>query len=366
MGSQVPIGRRNILSDKVKFVLALGGVTLAVLLILVVQSLYAGVQRESESFIRSLPGNVWVAQRGVAGLTFSNSFLTEDNAATISSIDGVNAVHRLDGRLTDFESNGESVRIYAWALTAGADLDAEEQRFLPQPGAIFIDRSLATQDGLNRGDQLVFGETPFTIAEIGNVGNVFVAQFAFIHPDDYNRLLGVTGAANFFLVDARDDETLNVIEEISGEIDGVDAFTTEEFVEVAEEATRSFLPLVRVVTVISFIVGLALLSLTIYSATIERSREYAVMKVLGASPARLYSIVLGQSAIITGLGFAIGVGSAYVFNYAAEDFVPEFVTFIRWQDVLLTFGIVGVMAIVASFLPINRVARVEPASIFRT
>lgn len=365
MGSQVPIGRRNILADKVKFVLALGGVTLAVLLILVVQSLYAGVQRESASFIRSLPGNVWVAQQGVAGLTFSNSFLTDDHAATISSIDGVNAVHRLDGRLTEFNFNGRSVRTYVWALTTGADPDPGEQRFLPQPGTIFVDRALAKLDGLNRGDQLVYDGTPFTVTEIGNMGNVLIAQFAFIHPDDYNRLLGVIGAANFFLVDARDDETLNVIEEITGEIDGVDAFTTEQFVEVAEEATRIFLPLIRVVTVISFIVGLALLSLTIYSATIERSREYAVMKVLGASPARLYGIVLGQSAIITGLGFALGVGFAYVFNYAAEEFVPEFVTFIRWQDVLLTFGIIAGMGIVASFLPINRVARVEPASIFR-
>jgi putative ABC transport system permease protein len=364
MGSQVPIGRRNILSDKVKFVLALGGVTLSVLLILVLQSLYAGVLRESASFVRSLPGNVWVTQQGVSGLTFSNSFLTEAHASTISSIDGVNAVHRLDGRLTNFDFKGGSVRTYVWALTPGSDLGPEEQRFLPQPGTIFIDRSLAKLDGVERGDELLYGETPFTVAEIGNVGNVMIAQFAFIHPDDYNRLLGVSGAANFFLVKADDGEISNVVEEID-QIDGVEALTTEQFVASFEEGLRSFLSLLRVLTAISFIVGLALLSLTIYSATIERSREYAVMKVLGASPARLYGIVLGQSAIITGLGFAIGVGFAYLFNFAAEDFVPEFTTFIRWQDVLLTFGIVSVMGIIAAFLPMNRVARVEPASIFR-
>ncbi len=85
----------------------------------------------------------------------------------------------------------------------------------------------------------------------------------------------------------------------------------------------------------SFIVGLALLSMMIYSATIEREREYGIMKVLGASPWRLYRIVLGQSAIIAAPGFGVGVGLA------------AFMTF------------------VASFLPINRVARVEPASVFR-
>jgi putative ABC transport system permease protein len=365
MGAEVPIARRYLLADKAKLFVALGGVTLAVVLILVVQSVYQGVRRDYASFIRSLPGEVWVSQKGITGLTFSNSFLTRQAAADVASIPGVGAVHRLYGRLTSFEVDGHETRIYVWAMAPGGNLTAEEKRFLPEPGTIFIDRSLAKQAGLSRGDTMRYEDAELTVAEIGHVGNVLIAQFAFINEKDYERLFGVPGAANYFLVSVSPEAIEGVTDEIARRVDGSSVFTTEEFVEVAEEAARDFLPIIRVITAISFIVGLALLSLTIYSATIERAREYGIMKVLGASPWRLYRVVLSQSAIITLLGFSVGVGLAFLFNRVAGDFVHQFVTYIRWQEVALTLGIVALMTFVASYLPINRVARVDPASVFR-
>jgi putative ABC transport system permease protein len=365
MGAEVPIARRYLLADKAKLFVALGGVTLAVVLILVVQSVYQGVRRDYASFIRSLPGEVWVSQKGITGLTFSNSFLTRQAAADVASIPGVEAVHRLYGRLTSFEVDGHETRIYVWAMAPGGNLTAEEKRFLPEPGTIFIDRSLAKQAGLSRGDTMRYEDAELTVAEIGHVGNVLIAQFAFINEKDYERLFGVPGAANYFLVSVSPEAIEGVTDEIARRVDGSSVFTTEEFVEVAEEAARDFLPIIRVITAISFIVGLALLSLTIYSATIERAREYGIMKVLGASPWRLYRVVLSQSAIITLLGFSVGVGLAFLFNRVAGDFVHQFVTYIRWQEVALTLGIVALMTFVASYLPINRVARVDPASVFR-
>ena len=53
----VPIARRNLLADKVKLLVAVGGVTLAIVLIIVVHSLYQGVRRETDTFIHSLPGH---------------------------------------------------------------------------------------------------------------------------------------------------------------------------------------------------------------------------------------------------------------------------------------------------------------------
>jgi putative ABC transport system permease protein len=364
MGFEVPIARRNLLADKVKFLVALGGVTLAVVLILVIQSLYQGVRRDYASFIRSLPGDAWVAQRGIGGLTFSNSFLTEQHAAGTETVPGVTAVHRLYGRLTSFQFDGQEEQFYVWALAPGSQT-AEQRRILPEPGTIFIDRSLAKRAGISQGDVMTYESSEFTVADIGRIGNVLIAQFAFIHPEDYQRLFGRLGAANYLLVSLGPDATDGTMEEIAGRVAGSSVFSTDEFVEVAEEPLRDFLPVIRVIMVISFIVGLALLSLTIYSATIERAREYGVMKALGASPLRLYRTVISQSTIIAVLGFGAGVGLAFLFNRVAGDVVPEFVTYIRWQDILLVLGIATFMTLLASFLPINRVARVDPASVFR-
>jgi len=365
MGFEVPIARRNLLADKVKFLLALGGVTLAVVLILVVVSLYQGIRREYATFIEALPGDVWVAQDGIRTLPYSNSFLTDRDAANVAAVPGVEAVHRLYGRLATFEADGDEVPSYLWALAPGATLTSKERTILPQPGTIFVDRSLANEMGLSVGDVLTYDSSDFAIAETGRVGNVLLVQFAFINADDYSRLFGDLGAANFFLVSLRPDAADGTIEEISRRMENSSVYTTEEFIGVAQEPALGFLPIIRVIMAISFIVGLALLSLTIYSATIERAREYGVMKALGASPLRLYRIVISQSAIIAVLGFGAGVGLAFLFNRVAVNLVPEFVTYIRWQDVALALAFAAVMTFVATFLPINRIARVDPASVFR-
>ncbi len=365
MAAEVPIARRNLLADKVKFLLALGGVTQAIVLILVIQSVHQGFRREYASFIGSLPGDAWVAQRGVRTLAFSNSFLTESTANDVATIPGI-TVHRLYGRLVTYESDGgEEVPTYTWALAPGGTLTPEERRSVPEPGTIFIDRFLANEVGLSLGDVLEYEGREFTVARIGNVGNILFVQFAFVNPRDYSSALADLGAANYFLVSLEPAAPDGVMEEIARRAEDSVVYTSEDFVRFAEQPNRDFLHIVRVITVISFIVGLALLSLTIYSATIERAREYGIMKVLGASPLRLYRIVLSQSASIALLGFGAGVGLAFLFNRVAEDVVPEFATYIRWQDVALALAVAGAMTFMASFLPIHRVARVDPASVFR-
>lgn len=365
MWSEVPIARRNLMADKAKLLVALGGVSLAVALILVVQSIYQGVRQDFAFFIRNLPGDVWVAQKGVTGLTYSNALLTESDAEGIRQVPGVTAVHRLYGRIASFQTGGDEDRVYVWALAPGGTLTLAEQRTLPQPGTILIDRSYARQAGVSPGDLLSYEGSELAVADVRRIGNLLIIQFAFIHHEDYLRLFGELGPANFFLVSLGTDATSDTIDEIAQQAESYSVYATDEFVGVGEEPARNFLPIVRVIAAMSFIVGLALLSMMIYSATIEREREYGIMKVLGASPWRLYRIVLGQSAIIAAPGFGVGVGLAFLFNRLAGDLAPELVTYIRWQDVALTFGLAAFMTFVASFLPINRVARVEPASVFR-
>ena len=364
---QVPVGRRNLLADKVKFLVALGGVTLAIVLILVILSLYQGVRRDTSSFVHSLPGDLWVTQQGTTDLVFSNSHLPEAAADDLKAIPSVVGVDRLYGRLMSFVVDGEDVRTYVMSLDPDESLARPEiRRFTPAPGTIIIDRSFADHAGLSQGEALTFEDTELTIAEVRHVGNVLVTQFSFVSHEDFRRLFGVPDTVNFFLISLDRDATEATIASIEQQIDGSSVFTTDEFASSAsEKGTADFLPIIRVILAISFIVGLAVLSLTIYSATIERAREYAIMKVLGASPLRLYGIVLSQSTIIAVLGLGFGISLAFLFNSVAGNFVAQFVTYIRWQDVALVIGMTAVMTFVSSFLPINRIARVEPATVFR-
>jgi len=364
---QIPVGRRSLLADRAKFILAVGGVALAIVLILVIISLYEGVRRETSSFIQAMPGDIWVTQEGTTDLVFSNSHLPESVVADAAAVDGVIGVDRLYGRLMSFAVDGENVRSFVMALSPDESLNRPSlQEFMPKPGTIILDSTFATQAGLSEGDALAFAGEELIVAEARHVGNVLVAQFSFVSAEDFARLFGIPGSVNFLLVSTADDATGPAVTSLAEEIPGSSVYSTGDFAGLAsEKGTGDFLPIIRVEVAISFIVGISILSLVVYSATIERAREYAIMKVLGASPLRLYRIVLGQSSIIAAFGFGIGIGLTFLVNRVAGDLVPQFVTYIRWQDILFVFIFAAVMTFVSSFLPLHRIARVEPAAVFR-
>jgi len=364
---QVPVGRRSLLADRAKFVVAVSGVALAIVLILVIISLYEGVRRETSEFVQSMPGDVWVTQEGTTDLIFSNSHLPESAAVEAAGVEGVIGVDRLYGRLMSFAVGGEDVRSYVMALSPDETLNqASLEEFMPEPGTIILDNTFARQTGLSVGETLSFAGEELTVAEVRHVGNVLVAQFAWVSAEDFARLFGIPDTVSFILVSAEDGATNAVTVALQEEIAGSSVYTTGGFAGLAsEKGTVDFLPIIRVEVVISFIVGISILSLVVYSATIERARDYAIMKVLGASPFRLYRIVLGQSAIIASLGLAIGIGLTFLFNAVAGDLVPQFVTYIRWQDILFVVAFAAVMTLLSSFMPLHRIARVEPATVFR-
>ena len=351
-----------------KLVVAVGGVTLAIVLIIVVNSLYQGVRRDTDKFIHNLPGDVWIVQQGTTDLVFSNSHLPADARAPIRETPGVHQLYSLSGRLMAFEHEGREVRTYVMSLDfLGGEGTVEGNEFVPPYNQIILDNTFAKQAGIGEGEHLKFGDKTFTVADVRSIGNVLVAQFAFIPPDAFSEVFEVEGVVNYFLVvlDTGIDPA-TVIPQLGEAVPGSAVYTTDAFAgRASEKGTGDFLPIIRVILAISFIVGLAVLSLVIYSATIERAREYAIMKVIGASPMGLYRIVLSQSISIAIVGFGAGVGLAFLFNELAGDLVPQFITYIRTQDIALVFAVTIVMSIIASFMPINRVARVEPAGVFR-
>jgi ABC-type lipoprotein release transport system permease subunit len=52
-------------------------------------------------------------------------------------------------------------------------------------------------------------------------------------------------------------------------------------------------------------------------------------------------------------------------SFFAERLVPQFVTLLRWQDALIVLGAILAMCLLASYLPVQRVLRVDPLRVFK-
>jgi putative ABC transport system permease protein len=119
------------------------------------------------------------------------------------------------------------------------------------------------------------------------------------------------------------------------------------------------------VLIISFIVGLAVAGLTIYTATIEKAREYGILKAEGFTNRDLYRLVFEQSLVTGLLGFLIGAGLTLIVAPFAQQSVPQFVVFVRWQDIGAVAGTTLVMSLLAAYIPIRRLTSIDPVSVFK-
>jgi len=116
---------------------------------------------------------------------------------------------------------------------------------------------------------------------------------------------------------------------------------------------------------VAFVVGLAVAGLTIYTATVEKSREYGILKAEGFTNSFLYRVVFEQSLITGFLGFMLGAGLTLLVAPIAQDTVPQFVVFVRWQDILGIAGVTLLMALIAAYIPIRRMASIDPVTVFK-
>ena len=85
--------------------------------------------------------------------------------------------------------------------------------------------------------------------------------------------------------------------------------TGEDFAqETRDRILSNILPILIVVLIVAFVVGLAVAGLTIYTATVEKSREYGILKAEGFTNPYLYRVVFEQSMVTGVLGFLVGAG----------------------------------------------------------
>jgi putative ABC transport system permease protein len=195
----------------------------------------------------------------------------------------------------------------------------------------------------------------------------FTGSIAFISRKDFDRIRGETGAVSFILVKIEPGESPAVVAaRIEQQVDKVTAelrtgFANQERKVVQDMSTD----IVTIMNLIGFVIGLAVMALTVYTATLARRKEYGVLKALGASNAHLYRTVLGQALISVGLGFALGllitIGLSAIVPYLGVSLSLQ----INGASLIRVGSLSILIAGLAAMLPIRQIVRLDPALVFR-
>lgn len=362
--------RQNLLAEKTRFLISVGGIALSVFLFSFLLSLFQGWQFSVGRFVEQVDADMWVAREGTTDFLNAASILPASMQEELAPLPDVESVDAIIVRPMALDVDGEQVDAhlvgYEVAGGAGGPLTIEKGDDAPGQGEIIIDETYAKKSGLGVGDSLAVSGEPLRVVAISSGGDFVFSQTTFVSLDMARSLLAMDGLNTFYLLHLADGADREVLaDEIERTFPGVTAFTGDEFAEATRERIMSsMVPILVVILLLAFIVGVAITGLTIYNATVEKAREYGILKAIGFTNGYLFRLVLEQSLITGLLGFIIGAGLTVIAAQFVADFVPQFVTLIRWQDILLVLAATFLMSIIAALLPVRRIANVDPVSVF--
>jgi putative ABC transport system permease protein len=119
------------------------------------------------------------------------------------------------------------------------------------------------------------------------------------------------------------------------------------------------------IVLLGFIVGVAISGQTFYSFVLENMRNLGALKAMGASTPKLCAMLILQSVTVGLIGYGVGLGViAFMGNMLLRTGRVPFL--LLWQIPVGTLIAVLFICIFAALLGIWRVARIEPAIVFRS
>ena len=360
---------KNLLVHRSRFLLAITGISSAVILVLLLMGLYDGWREHMSAYLNHVHTDVWIGQKGAYDLFQTLSLLPAEGEDLLREADGVKKVSPFVGRLMTIEVRGQKRHSF---IVGVADADSGPVELVSgsvalRDGEIVIDEVFARKERLTVGDNLTIKDTPFRIIGVARGGNCFLYQYAFVTLAQAKRLFSMDGLVNYFLVqlapDVQVEEAVVQIEETSPL---VSAFPKAQFTANNLSLTGdNFLPILRVLEVIGLLVGTIVIGLTVSTLTAERSAEYGVLKAIGASNRTLYWTAM-QQALICGLcGWLIGVPASWGVMAAAQYFVPQFPAVTYLRHALWMLGGTIAMSLLAAMFPIRRIAHIDPVVAFK-
>jgi len=362
---------RNLVSEKTRFAFSAAGIGFAVFLITMMLGLYQGWNTKVGGFVETVDADAWVARKGTTDFINAASILPDDVGGDIAATNGVTSVHPLIVRLMSFEKDGKKVDLHliGYDVASGVGGPAKVTKGAKEPSGnqIIIDETLSRTDGVKIGDELKAGDMTLEVVGIASGANFAISQGGFMDVDSAREMLKMPGLSTFYL--SRLDEGADARtwgDAFSAEHPDLAVFTSGEFASATRHRILdNIVPILFLIVGLAFVVGIAVTSLTIYTATVERAREFGVMKAIGFDNMDLYKLVISQSLITGFLGFVWGALLTYALSQFVDLLVPQFLVNVRLVDLAFVLGATLLMAALASIVPARRVGAVDPAVVFR-
>lgn len=362
---------RNLFQGWARLVVSIGGVALAMTLILALDAIVAGSERQITAYIDHSDADIFVSQSGVRTLHMSSSSVSAGDLSRVSAEPGVASVTPIL-YMTNMLVVGEQRSLaYVIGLPTGAEAGAPWRVVagarIPERGTAVIDADVARQGGIGLGGVVTILGQPFTVSGL-TIGTASITNtVAFISFDDFARIRSAADTASFLLVKARPSVSpVDLVRRIQRDDPRITAQTRAQFSAQERQLVSDMTTdLVSIMGLIGFAIGLAVMALTVYTATLTRRAEYGVLKALGARMTSLSRVALAQAYISVVLGFALGLALTFTLAVVAPSVANNITLDVQAASLLKVGAASVVIAGLSALLPIWQIAQLDPAQVFK-
>jgi putative ABC transport system permease protein len=391
---------RDIRRHKLRFALTCIGLGLLLTVVMAMSGIYRGLIGDATKVVEVTPAQVWVVQRDTRGPFAESSRLPEDLEYSIAAVPGVRRASAVSFQYVQIPRAGKPVRLFLIgyklggiggpsSVIAGRAITKKHYEIVVDAKsgyAIWDTIHLGLEDyrvvGVTRGMTSPSGDPAAFISladaqiiqfqldndAIRNNRERVVATYAqlssmspLMREKATERAVAAAENAHFANAIVAELENPSMIPEVSASIrrwNHYQVFSSEEERELLLkgfiEKSQKQLWLFRTILVI---VSGVIIALIIYTLTMDKLREIATLKIIGAADRTIVNMILQQSLLLGLIGFAVG----YAVISRTYTFYPRTVV-LETLDMAVLFFIVVVICVLASILGIGRALKVDPGT----
>ena len=390
---------RDVRYNKGRFALTCLGLGLLLSVVMTMGGIYRGLIVEGLAVLHAVQADLWVIQKDTLGPFADESRVPEDLQYAIRSVPGVVETGPITFRYMQLDYQGRKLRFYLvgyrWdgmggprRLLAGRpisqkhyELVADKKLGLKLGDTLHFGLHDYTVVGLTedmvspQGDPVIYASLPDAQELLFQKNNEAIrnarARLAMPLKDLRTRLPGPaqtleetvdgivsdTHIVNAILVRIDPGTPAETVAAHIARWNHYAALTNEQEAQILAklviERTAQQIGLFRIIL---FTISLVIIALIVYTLTMDKIRELATLKLIGAPNHRIVGLIMQQSLAMGALGYLIGAA----FIYATYDQFPKRVVLVP-LDLGVLFLIVMAICMVASLQGVRTALKVDPS-----
>ncbi|MGO4256730.1 ABC transporter permease [Marmoricola sp. RAF53] len=361
------VALRDLRAARGRFALVGVVIALVALMTTLLSGLAAGLVDDGISGLRRLP-LTHLAMEPDSGGTFSRSVLTEKNLAPWQQVDGVDASPVGVSFANAQGPDGQKVSLALFGVAHDSFLAprAEARAALDGPPGLVLSHDLKDQ-GIEVGDELTVAGSDVRLPVLGftYTGSYGHVDIAFTQLATWQKLFyGESAHGRFSAVALRAG---GPAADSAAFADANRAAGTETLTKTASYAgSPGYSGETQTMTLIrGFLLVISALIVGAFFTvwTIQRTRQIALLKALGASTTYVLRDALGQMALVLLAATTLGAGLAALLGFAIAGTDVPFR--LEPGSVLGAVGLLVALGLAGCLVAVRRITRVDPAGALR-